>query len=353
MSRKITFIIVIGLISLGVFWIIGSAKRKNISYDSTDELALANNSLINRFNQIEEKYSPPFGPIKLSNDEGYFLKLLPNGKEIYYYLPSSGQIKSVSISNLTSKDTLVSLIIAQIKPKFKKIIWAKDAKKIIASNDTEMIYYDLNSSFSKKLDSKTNDPVFLTEDKIVYLYFDDTTGEGEIRITNTGFENSKSIFKTRLRWDLGLINSRSLALSNGNSFFILDVETGNFSKILENKKDLSINPSPNGNGFAYSYLDEFGDIKLNYYVLQSKSGVSLENMSSQASACDWSADSLNIYCLENNNLKVININSGLAQNIKNGILEVNVQNMILANFEDYLIFKNSRDQKLYSVYLGK
>lgn len=353
MSKKVIIPTGVIIFILAFFLLVEFASNKKVVYDSTDELALSNNSLINRFNHVQEKYQPSTGPVKFSNDNGYFLKLSADGKEVYYYLPSNGQIKAAAISNLTSHDSPVSSIIGEIKPGFKKIDWAKNGRKLIASSDKEIVYYNLDSGFSKKLDPKIINPTFSSDNKVAYLYFDLDTGDGEIKVANSDFENSKDLLKTRSEtWQLTWLNSKTLGLITNNSFFTLNIDSGDLDKILEGKKDLVVNPSPNGDSFIYSYLDDSGEIRLYHYIISNQEGAPV-NATSLASACIWNYDSFTIYCAVGGELKAIGTGNGLVKNLVKDNILANAQNLILSSAEDYLIFKNSQDQKLYALHLNQ
>ncbi len=350
MSRKIKLFIIIFLICSGLFLFLVFHKNSRLSYDTGDEIALANNSLIHRFNQVQEKYTIPTGPKKISNDDGYFLKLQPGGKNIYYYLPSTGQIKSVPILN---KETAPSSIVAVIKPNFSKIEWSNDGKYLIASHQENMFYYNLSSNTSKKLDSSISNPVFSSNNNLAYLDYDSVNDVSEIRLTNIDFYNSKSLLKTRFKnWKITWLNSAVLGLYDGKSFFTLDINSGDFTKIFENKKNLTVNPSPNSVGFIYSYLDGFGETQLNWYALADQKDNFLSS-GLAASGCLWSNDNVNIYCLNGSSVEILNIETREIKILAKDDVLASAQSIILSNLEDYLIFKNSQNQKIYSLFIGQ
>src|SRR3989344_1302877 len=151
MTRKLTIFIIFILFGLAAF-LAGFLFTQN--RNPSDQQALINNSLVERFNQTEEKYTEPAGLFELTSGEAGFPTLSGNGVEVWYYIPRSGEIRSVTIKNPLAGSTLL----AKIQPNAANISWGAN-KTLIANYSTGAIYYNLASNFSKKYETSIKNPV--------------------------------------------------------------------------------------------------------------------------------------------------------------------------------------------------
>lgn len=349
------------LVALVSFLLGQFGSDRTVIYNPKDELALTNNSLISRFNQTEEKRAKPGGIFKISNEEWLFLKLAATGKEILYYLPKNGEIRSAEIRGLAD-NVLKSSLITQIRPNFKNIAWSPDDKEIIASGPDTAFYYDLLSGKSKRLTLGVRNPVFAkTAGKIAYFYYSASAGESKISLADPKIESYKNLLKTRLHdWAISWLDARTLGLisnpelANFSEIFILDTETGQLQKIMEAAASLSVNWAPSGKGFIYSARDQSDNlIKLHFQDLTSGQSVELGNKLS-ASRCVWGSAGLLIYCFSDDNIISINIAQPAAnpKTVASDPLLSQAINPVLIPAENYLIFKDSTTNKIYGIYLN-
>ena len=359
MSNKFLHFIVFSLIGLAVFLVGYLFSHKS---DITDQQALINNSLVERFNKTEEKYMEPVGLFELTPGEASFPTLSVNGNEVWYYNTRNGEIRSVIIKNPLAGSTLI----AKIQPNATHISWGAN-KTLTANYSTGAIYYDLGSNFSKKYEIKIKNPILdKTGAKIAYTHFNEAAGEGDISIADPKVESFKNILPTRfagwqIRWlgndKLGLIKPPTLE-NTQISLFVLNTEEKTLQNILNFKNNLKIAWAPGGQKVIYSYIDPTtGQNGLFFMDLVVKKEVPL-NLPYDASKCVWSLDNKTVYCAGKDSL--VFFDALAIEPTPTQISERNLDvqaasatNLFLTGTEDYLIFKNTKDGKLYGLSLNQ
>ncbi|MBI2062648.1 MAG: hypothetical protein HYT61_00135 [Candidatus Yanofskybacteria bacterium] len=329
--------------------------------DLPDQQALINNSLVERFNQTEEKYVEPTGLFELTSGEASFPTIRANG-EIWYYTPKNGEIRSASFKNLLAGSALV----AKIQPNAINISWGSD-KTLLANYSTGAIYYDLGSNFSKKYEINIKNPVLSkTGNKTAYIYFNQESGEGNISIANPKLESFKNVLPTRFtNWQIKWLGENKLALtkpptleSSQASLFTLDTENGKtLQNIINLKNNLEVAWSPDEQKIVYSYVDSStGQNGLYLMNLGAKEEMPL-NLNYTASKCVWSFDNKTVYCAGVDSFVSLDATAANAgtQTIANSqsIDASSATNLFLTSTGDYIIFKNIKDGKLYGLHLAQ
>lgn len=356
MSNKFLHFIVFSLIGLAVFLTGYLFSRKS---DISGQQALINNSLVMRFDKTEEKYAAPTGFFELTSGEASFANISAAG-EILYYTPKNGDVRSVSIKNTPSGPSLV----AKIQPSASYISWGTN-KALVAGFSIGSIFYDPTSNFFKKYDPAIKNPVLnRAGDKIAYTYFNEESGEGNISIADPKIESYKNILPTRFSgWQIRWLDNDRLALmkpptleNTQYSLFVLNVESGSLQNVLDSKNNLELAWSGNGQKIVYSYIDPYTQEKGLYVMnLDSREEIKLA-IAVDASKCVWSMDNKTAYCAGPKSFVSVDASSPEtpAKEIANpaGINPAaNATNLLLTSIEDYLIFKNSKDGKLYGLSL--
>jgi hypothetical protein len=362
MTRKITIFLIFVLVGLATF-LTGYLFSKRSLENSTADQALIGNSLVDRFNQAPEKRITPTGLFELSQEEASFPNISTNGNEILYYMPASGEIRSVKIQDPTG-----SVLISKIQPNASRIKWANN-KTLIADYSSSSIFYDLNSGTSHKLDPRIKNAVLMKSgDKVAYNYFDETTGTGNISIANSDFQAYKNILPTRFDgWGIGWLSDTMLTLIKpaitdipSVSVFKLSTDGVTFENILEFKNNLEIAWSSDNQKILYSYANPSTKENGLYFMdLALKNEVAL-NQNIDASKCVWSIDDKTVYCATSSGFVILDTSSDqptpqpLAQAVVGaGDAAASATDLELTSIEDYLIFKNLSDGKLYGLGLGQ
>lgn len=329
--------------------------------DPTDQQALINNSLVERFSQTEKKYVAPTGTFGLASGETNF-PYLSAISEVLYYVPKNGEIRSVSIKNPTTGATLV----AKIPPNASYINWGTN-KTLIAGYPTGSIFYDLTSNFSKKYAANIKNPVLSkTGTKVAYAYFNNEMREGNISIADPKLESYKNILATRFaNWQINWLGDNKLALikpptleNTQYSLFILDIESEALQNVLDSKSNLELAWSGNGQKIVYSYVDPYIQEKGLYYMdLNTNEEIKLKSVL-DASKCVWSLDNKTVYCAGKDSFISLDTSSPYAPPKEIAVpgasgVSASATNLLLTSAEDYLIFKNSQDGKLYGLSLDQ
>lgn len=338
---------------LAGFWV---SKRG----ESGNQSALIDNSLVSRFETPTEKYQTPKELFQITREKSYFATTLPESKELWYYNPENGEIRSTALDGMPTSSSLVS----KIQPNATGISWAAN-KTLVARYNSESIFYNLNNGFSKKYDPGIKNPIISKSgDKIIFTSFNPKTKSGFITIADPNAEGSKNLMPTRFEnWQITWLSDGILALADSQdltSIFAIDLEGKNFESLLNSKKDLQLAWSPDGQRAFYSFSDEFanGQIVLNTIELSTKTENSL-GLEIPASRCAWSIDSKNIICAYLNKFVLIDTRAKVVA--PKDLVEISalftggsgaVSDLLLTSTEDRLIFKNLQNGKLYGVYLG-
>ncbi|OGN03918.1 MAG: hypothetical protein A2831_02420 [Candidatus Yanofskybacteria bacterium RIFCSPHIGHO2_01_FULL_44_17] len=325
--------------------------------DPLGQQALINNSLVNRFDKAEEKYQAPSGLFELTSGEASFPHISIAG-EILYYLPKSGEIRSLSVAAPVAGTTLV----AKIQPGASRIDWATN-NTLLANYPTGAIFYDLKSNFSKKYDPLIKNPsLSRVGDKIAYTYFNPESDEGNISIADPRMESFKNILPTRFSgWQIKWLSDNKLALikpptleNTHLSLFTLNSESGALENILEFRNNLQIAWSENGQKILYSYTDPATQVNQLYFMdMVTKTEVSLGSQL-EALKCAWSINGKTIYCLGGKSLFSFDTSASGTQpkeitSLDSSTAIANAVHPILTSIEDYIIFKSSKDGKLYGL----
>ncbi len=363
MAKKVTIFLIFILAALAMF-LAGYLISKKSLTSGQNRQALINNSLVSRFEESPEKRVPPAGLFALSRDRAAFPVLSADGKEIFYYNSDGGEIRTVSTKNMAGGSTLV----AKIQSGARQINWASN-KTLVATYSDNSIFYDLNSNTSKKLDGKIKNPVLSkTGNKLAYNYFDAETGEGNVSISDPLAESFKIVLPTRFEnWQIGWVNDEVLFLirrpTAGNptsSLFTLDIGTKSLRNIVDLKNNFEVAWSPNGQKIIYSYSADSAQENYLYFMdLADRKEVGL-NAVVNASRCAWSIDNKTVYCAGKDSFVTIDTSADkpAAEDISTLPKEIlsaaaTAASLLLTSSEDYLIFRNTQNGKLYGLSLSE
>lgn len=356
------FFLIISLFLFGASTFIGGYLVSRKKLPENGRLALIENPLITeRFDRVEEKYSKPTGPIKLGNDNAQFTTISPNGREVWYYLAKTGQIKSSPL--LEPGKSSGSALIAELAPGLLAIAWSADKKELLARDSEGYFSYNIQSKIQKRLDSRIKkasfSPTVNNSNQISYLFFDPSMGLGAISVADSVVTSFRELLSTRTAaWRPDWLTSESLILSNtpeqglGDSLFTLNIQTKALQKILSGLKQYKFLPSPDGRKVLYSSLDPISDGILLSFLDVSTATSATTGLSLPADRCVWSADSKTIYCSTKTGF--ITLGTDDPENYKT-IKETSLADSVLpgsfllSGSEDLLIFTDSPSGKLFAL----
>lgn len=359
-GHKLLIFLVVVLAALALFLAGYSISRRTLTADLSQPLTA--NSLVNRFDKTTEKKSQPIGTFVISKGAADFPVLVSGGKEVLYYNPDSGEIRSVQVSDLAGGSTVV----AKIQSHASRIIWSAN-KTLVAFYDTGATYYDLNNNYSKRLGGNIKNPALAKAgNKIAYNYFDGRAGSGSVSVADPQSTVFKNILATRFPdWQIGWLDSSRLWLIRPASeefstslLFSLDIDSGRFEKILEASGHLEVLWSAGGQKFVYSYADPSTQATGLYMLDPETRDEALLAQDIHANQCAWSIDSKTIYCVSGQSLVTIDT-SGPYPKAQPVLIHgdstplEHATNLTLTSTEDYLLFLDSAAHQLYALRLSQ
>ncbi|PJE50401.1 MAG: hypothetical protein COV29_04505 [Candidatus Yanofskybacteria bacterium CG10_big_fil_rev_8_21_14_0_10_36_16] len=325
----------------------------------TQQASILENSLTTRFNgDITEKTASQLRLIKLTSEDSLFPILSENGKNVLYYVPSSGELRSVSVDGSNSPQ-----VISNTPTSANHVSWSGDRKKLFITVGKNSTFLNLETGASKKFSTGLISPALSPfEDKLAYLSFDEDENKGNIRVSDSQISSYKNLMQTRVSdWTINWLGSTELYLTKRSGqdrrthdVFILNTETAGLQNVLGIKKDLEFKWSKGGNKVLYSYYNIYDEVNNLYYQNMNQRIETKIDFETTASKCAWGIDDKTIYCAKTgqfggDTFYKINIETGESENIYTPSVDIDVEGLMLTPTEDYLIFKNLNNNRLYSL----
>lgn len=342
-------------------------------------------STVNELGNSVEVFSPTAtitpAKIKLLSQEPVLNAIIDNNT-VKYYSALNGNVFRSGFDG--SGTTIVS---SDILPNLINVIWSPiDKTKIIAffeeENQIKKFFYDFKNNQSKQLDENIRYVNWsLSENKIVYQYYNSQSGFNNISIANPDGSGWKNIFETRIKdliieWpsaNVLVLRTKPSGIAQSIAYTI-DTSGKNFKKIIDNTYGLTTLWSPKGDKILYSETNGQGQgLKLKLMNIADQTTRQLD-FATLPEKCVWAKDNINIFCAVpkviadkailpddyykdfiefSDNFYKINLNTGQ----KTLLLEpdastaLNTSKLLLNENEQYLIFVNKKDGALYSLKL--
>ena len=255
------------------------------------------------------------------------------------------------------------------------IIWSPLKRSALGlfyeENASTFKYLDTATDKETGLDSNIRSVAFSPDGNLVAAYYffegtpnlDDsnpTSGNiGKIVLSQPDGTSGKKIFNTRLKnLELSWPISNKIAVKNNSSEIFLLTENGEFKKLLGQKVSLRESWSPSGKKLLFSSLfaDEQGLVRSMLWMkdIESEEEIALD-IEGDASLCAWSKDDVNFICALQKSPSIDELYLVNSQNgSKKIVAEPNmlVWELFLSSLEEYVIFTNTADEKLYSIKIG-
>jgi len=335
----------------------------------------------------EETASPGASPTGSGTAQGLLIRVISQEKSLSPTLGADG--KTVKYYSRTSANVFESAfdgselktISSGVLPGLIKAVWSPDKTKVIGifSNGTlKKYFYDHGIGKSALLDQSVGYIGWSPDSKkIVYEYFNQTTGQGNISVADPDGTNWKNIFKTRLgdmivEWPINekvSLRTPASGLVQG-VLYVINPDTGDFNKILNSYHGLSLKWSPKADKILFSATNSAG--KQPVLMMADEKGEQTKDLqlSGLADKCVWSKDDRTVFCavpqqisenavwpddyykgltIVNDDFYKINLETGEKTKIA-GSQEgygYDAQELFLSPKEDYLFFVNRRDGLLY------
>ena len=300
-------------------------------------------------------------------------------RKVKYYLKSNGHVVESdfdgSNSSLFSSSVLLNLL---------DVSWSPDKNRVIVlfnqGGEIKKGFYDHKTRQSVSLADGLKSFAWSPDSgEIAYQFIN--SNESNISISNPDGSGWKTIFETKIKdliveWPQNSrisIRTRSSGLAP-SVVYLIDADNGKFEKIIQETFGLAFLWSPLGNKALYSETDENGkNLKLKVFDVDSRSSKDL-NFSTLPEKCAWSKDNKTIFCAVPEEIpsplilpddyyknKIsfddvfwrFNLETGERINILKDkeTVAVDAKALLLSPLEDYLLFINQKDGRLYSLSL--
>ncbi len=242
----------------------------------------------------------------VSDDPAFGAVLSGDGKYIYYFLASNGQLNQVDLDGKLEK-----VISTESFSNIRKIIWNKAKNKVIVKTaptpGTAKFFY-LDLSGKKVVSLKDNiDSVAWSNlgDKIIYKYYDTKTKKRTISVSDPDGKNWRDLAEFDYQGveiavipgpgDLTFWPSPNAYTATSLQRISLGGE--NKKELLQDKFGADFLWSPDGAAAIASCSDQRGGHKIDLYAMNPDGGQFRALVfPAFASKCAWSKDSKNIFC---------------------------------------------------------
>jgi len=306
-----------------------------------------------------------------------------DGQKVKYYLKNNGYVFESTFDG--SERTRLS---SNILTNLLKVIWSSSKDKVIAIFDDEgevkKYLYNYQISKSTLLNQNIRHTAWSpNEDKIAYQYYDSQTEDNNISIANPDGSQWTSVFPTRMKnliveWpSSGQVAIRTKPSGLAQSVvYTIDLATNDFQKIISETYGLTVLWSPLGDKLLFSETDNRGkNLKLKIADL-TESTIQELSFVTLPEKCVWSQDNRTLFCAIPKNISTLatlpddyykglivfaddfwRINLDIGEKIQVYATEdeeaasYNAKRLLLSPLEDYLLFINKRDDRLYSLEL--
>jgi len=324
----------------------------------------------------------PTGPIKAISQES-ILDPVIDGQKVKYYLKNNGYVFE---SNFDGSDQ--TRISSNILTDLSKVIWSSNKDKVIAIFDDEgevkKYLYDYQAGKSTLLNQDIRHIAWSpNEDKIAYQYYNSQTEDSNISIADPDGSQWTNVFATRMKnliveWpssDQVAIRTKPSGLAQ-SIVYTIDLATGDFQKVISETYGLTVLWSPLGDKLLFSETDNRGkNLKLKIADL-TESTIQELDFVTLPEKCVWSQDNRTLFCAIPKTISTLaalpddyykgliifaddfwRINLDVGEKIQIYATEneeatsYDAKELFLSPLEDYLLFINKRDDRLYSLEL--
>jgi len=324
----------------------------------------------------------PTGPIKAISQEPVLDPII-DGQKVKYYLKDNGYVFESSFDG-SEKTRLSSNVLLNLL----KVLWSPNKDKVIAVFEDDSLLkkylYNYNTGISFSLNENINWIAWSpAEDRIAYQYYDAQTEDNNISIANPDGSQWTNIFPTRMKnliveWpSSGQVAIRTKPSGLAQSIvYTIDLATGDFQKIISETYGLTVLWSPLGDKMLFSETDNRGkNLKLKIADFN-KSTIQELNFVTLPEKCVWSQDNRTVFCAIPKTISSlaalpddyykrlvafaddfwrINLDIGEKAEIyiptDEEAMSYDAQQLLLSPLEDYLLFVNKRNGRLYTLEL--
>ncbi|MFH1769541.1 MAG: hypothetical protein ABH833_02645 [Parcubacteria group bacterium] len=366
---KISIFAIPALIAIFIVVLIfarSSTLESKNGHDNTSETLTGNILLNNSDDTGIMKSELSEGLDILSKDKAIFLHSTISNPNPVYYIPSTGEIKMITLHDTTYTISPV----AKIELGANDLSWSQNMQSVIAEYSGKKIYYNLSDGSMHKYNKKIYNPTLgSSQDKIAYIYLDSDTRHGNISVGKYNATEFKNLLATRdIDWDITWLDNTTLSLLtpklsylSQRSLATISTITKELKTILSNKPYLEVLWSPDQNIIAYSTADARSqNFELHILNMQTGDDYTLD-ISTQVSKCTWNEISNHLYCgipkkgltvdtmytQTQDDLVRIDVSN---ENFSMTTLEttlIDIESLVLSPAQNHLLFINDVDDQIY------
>lgn len=313
--------------------------------------------------------TPPTTIVPLSNEPVLGVTLNSLGNQVRYYLKTNGMVIEQNFDG-SGRKTISNTFI----PGLVRVIWSPNKTKVITENiKGEKFLYDYRINQAVKLDSNMHQIAFSPGgEKIAYQWKNEQLSMADPDGTN--WQNIRPLtFRPEIAWtDEGVfVYAQPDGRASGN-LELIDPETGYTESVLQNIYGLDISWSPSGQKLLYSETDRQGR-EINLWVLDRTANQKISlKLPSFVKKCTWGPEEQTLWCASPTSLPQ---NAILPNDYYNGKISTqdtfwkidllslraellakntpyDATDLILTPSQNYLLFINKLDGRLYSLRLN-
>lgn len=291
---------------------------------------------------------------------------------VFYFEKNTGKMFEFSLETRSEE-----VVLNEVVPNFLSALWSPRKGETIryfySPSGNRFEYYNFDTLTSSGLDKDIQSIAFSPDGNLTVHYHLDSTGgtdqsglpadqiglpaqAGKIVISQPNGQYPKKIFQARIK-ELQLswpVQDRIVIKTPSELFFL--TEDGKLTKLLESNFSLEEKWSPSGKKLLLSSFTDMTNPEIKLRVMDIESKIEkLLDITLPASRCVWSIDDVNIVCASprsssSDEFYRINTFTGSVELIAE--LELMVKDFFLSTTEDYIIFTNASDEKLYGIRIG-
>ncbi len=366
-SEKILLALVVLSITMSGFivWYLFGSRTSETNQANIQELRAEQQE--EPTNNLSQKSDRSIPPAPISTSKAISITNASQKGKVMYYDPETGVVTEVGFNGSDSE------IISPTKlPGFIRTFWSPNKNEVISEfTSSRFRYFDYVTKRAVNLGTGIQSIAFSPTGSQIAYFLQGADGGG-IYIATPDNQESKRILNTRfsrvtLSWPQD--NLLSLVVHDEHtdleSIFLLTTD-GKLTKIFDNLSFVETVWSRDGTNMLLSFFNENSALQLKNYSLVTGGEKDL-GIEARASQCAWTAKTDIVFCgvshsplsraaVENRSkipqdmyeINTVSFEKKVLFSSGGRVPKLEVSEILLSPAEDYILFTNTFDQKLYS-----